>query len=240
MRTPGCCRADKSVPFIENHDSERNGSTLSYKSGATNTLATEFMLAYGYGTPQVYSGFVFANRDDSPPANANGFVTDTDCDNGWACTHRSQGVANLVDFHNYVGNAQVRNMWDDGDNLIAFSRGSKGWIAINNHPDAADPHLPDRSARRVPTATSSTARSASPVTPARAPVRPSRSAEDGKATVTIPAQDSVAFNAANKVRTTELTWPEPPPGTRRVDRVPGRPIAVSTAIVTGWQRHPHW
>ena len=39
-----------------------------------------------------------------------------------------------MDFHNYVGNAPVRNMYDDGANLIAFSRGSKGWIAINNHP----------------------------------------------------------------------------------------------------------
>ena len=86
----GLLPSDKTVPFVENHDTERDGSTLSYKSGATNTLATEFMLAYGYGTPQVYSGFVFANRDDSPPADANGFVTDTDCNNGWACTHRAR------------------------------------------------------------------------------------------------------------------------------------------------------
>ena len=45
---------------------KENGSTLTYKNGATNTLATEFMLAYGYGTPQVYAGFDFTTGDDSP------------------------------------------------------------------------------------------------------------------------------------------------------------------------------
>jgi alpha-amylase len=59
-------------------------------------------------------------------------ITDANCDSGWACTHRSIGVANLVDFHNYVAGAPVRNWYSDGVNLIAFSRGGKGWIAINN------------------------------------------------------------------------------------------------------------
>ena len=195
----GLLPSSKSVPFVQNHDSERNGSTLNYKSGATNTLATEFMLAYGYGTPQVYSGFVFAASEDSPPANADGFVTDTDCDNGWACTHRSRGVANLVDFHNYVGNARVRNMYDDGAKLIAFSRGSKGWIAINNH-QAPQTHtfqtgLPAGSYCDLIHGTFSKSGHSTSCTGPTVSV-----GEDGQATVTIPAQDSVAFNAANRVR----------------------------------------
>jgi alpha-amylase len=70
--------------FIENHDTERGSDTLSYHDGATNTIADEFMLAYPYGTPQVYSAFAFdpAANYQSPPADANGYVTDTDCDNG--------------------------------------------------------------------------------------------------------------------------------------------------------------
>ena len=36
---------------MENHDTERDGVTLNYKDGATNMIANEFMLAYGYGTP---------------------------------------------------------------------------------------------------------------------------------------------------------------------------------------------
>ena len=44
---------------MQNHDTERNGDALNYKDGANNLLANEFMLASGYGTPQVYSSFTF-------------------------------------------------------------------------------------------------------------------------------------------------------------------------------------
>ena len=33
-------------------------------------------------------------------------------------------------------NTKVRDWYDDQVNLIAFSRGKKGWIAINNHATA--------------------------------------------------------------------------------------------------------
>ena len=128
----GLLPSNKSYAFVENHDTERNGSTLSYKDGALNTLATEFMVAYGYGTASVYSGFDFVTGDDSPPATANGFVTDTTCGSGWECTDRIMGVANLVAWHNAAGQAPVTNWYDDAVNLIAFSRGHKAWISINN------------------------------------------------------------------------------------------------------------
>lgn len=55
----GLLPSDKSLAFVQNHDTERDGSTLSYKDGPTNTLATEFLLAHGYrGTdPAGASGF---------------------------------------------------------------------------------------------------------------------------------------------------------------------------------------
>ena len=132
----GLLPSNKELAFVENHDSERNGSTLSYKDGPTNTIATEFMLAEGYGTPEVYASFAWTNSDDSPPADANGFVTDTDCNKGWVCQDRFTGVANMVGWHNYVGDAAIANWADDGVNLIAFSRGHRGWIAINNATSA--------------------------------------------------------------------------------------------------------
>ncbi|MFE0464730.1 carbohydrate-binding module family 20 domain-containing protein [Kitasatospora sp. NPDC058965] len=124
--------SNKATVMVTNHDTERNGSTLNYKNGATYNLATIFELAWGYGTPQVYSGFNFNASDDSPPADANGYVTNTDCSNGWTCTDRNQGVANMVGWHNAAQGQSVANWYDDGSNLIAFSRGSKAWIAINN------------------------------------------------------------------------------------------------------------
>ena len=65
--------SDKDGAMVTNHDTERDGSTLNYKNGAVYNLATEFMLAWGYGVqPTVYSGFAFNTSDDSPPAGWTG------------------------------------------------------------------------------------------------------------------------------------------------------------------------
>lgn len=121
-----------SLVFVQNHDTERNGSTLSYRDGATNTLATEFMLAQPYGRPQVYSSFTFASSDASPPANPAGYITDAVCGPQWTCLHRDTGVLGMVAFNNTVGSAPQGNWYDDGVNAIAFSRGKLGWVALNN------------------------------------------------------------------------------------------------------------
>ena len=38
----------------------------------------------------------------------------------------------MVKFRNIVGDQPVTNWWNNNDNQIAFSRGNKGFIAINN------------------------------------------------------------------------------------------------------------
>lgn len=45
--------------FVSNWDTERNASTLNYKDGSRYLLANAFMLAYGYGTPYINSGYKF-------------------------------------------------------------------------------------------------------------------------------------------------------------------------------------
>jgi alpha-amylase len=192
----GLLPSSKELVFVENHDSERNGSTLSYKDGATNTIATEFMLAWPHGRPEVYASFAFTNSDDSPPSNAQGFVTDTDCANGqWVCTDRTTGVANMVGWHNYVGTAPVANFYDDTANLIAFSRGHRGWIAIN-HEATAKTHrfqtgLPRGRYCDVIHGTASDGGCSGPTVVVDA---------QGRATVTVPAQDAVAFAGNDLVR----------------------------------------
>jgi alpha-amylase len=192
--TSGLLPSDKSYAFVENHDTERNGSTLSYKDGALNTLATEFMVAYGYGTASVYSGFDFVTGDDSPPADANGFVTDTTCGSGWECTDRIMGVANLVAWHNTAGNAPVTNWYDDAVNLIAFSRGHKAWISINNET-TAQTHtfatgLPRGTYCDVIHGNVSHGHCSGPTVVVDA---------HGMAHVTVPAKDSVAFSVRDRV-----------------------------------------
>lgn len=125
--------SDKSVVFVANHDTERDGSDLSYKDGAKYRLATVFSLAWGYGAPQVYSGFDFTGTDDSPPATGDGHVTDTDCAAGWqGCLDRT--MAGMVGWHNAVRGEAVANWWS-APNQIAFARGTKGFVVINNSGD---------------------------------------------------------------------------------------------------------
>ena len=121
-----------STVMVTNHDTERNGQTLNYKNGDIYSLANIFELAWGYGTPQVYSAFTFNSNDDSPPADTGGYVTNTVCGGAWTCTDRNQGIANMVGWHNAAMGQPVANWYDDGNNLIAFSRGSTAWVTINN------------------------------------------------------------------------------------------------------------
>nr|BFE77867.1 hypothetical protein GCM10020093_004680 [Planobispora longispora] len=128
--------ADRAVTFVDNHDTERkdaskNDATLNYKYGDTYKLANVFMLAWPYGTPRVYSGFTWSDKEAGPPSANGGFVTDTDCGNGrWTCFHRQ--MAGMAGFHKAVAGTSVADWYDNDDNVIAFSRGNKGWVAINN------------------------------------------------------------------------------------------------------------
>ncbi len=129
----GLVPSESSLVFVQNHDTERGDETLSYRDGATNVIANQLMLAHPYGTPQVYSAFTFEEAYASPPADDDGFITDTDCDSdAWACVDRDPQITAMVAFHAAVGDAPLDNWYDDGINLIAFSRGDRGFFAVNN------------------------------------------------------------------------------------------------------------
>ncbi|OKJ10223.1 carbohydrate-binding module family 20 domain-containing protein [Kitasatospora sp. CB01950] len=119
--------------FVDNWDTERNGSTLTYKDGSTYTLANVFMLAHPYGSPNVYSGYAFNSNDDGPP---NGGSVTACYQNGWNCVHAWRQVANMVGFRNAVAGTAMTNWWSNGNNAIAFGRGTKGYVAINRETSA--------------------------------------------------------------------------------------------------------
>lgn len=114
--------------FVDNWDTERNGSTLTYKDGAAYTLANVFMLASPYGSPNVYSGYEWTDPDAGPPSGAD----------GWTGTHAQQAITGLVGFRNAVGSAELTHWWDDGGAAIAFGRGDKGFVALNNGAGTLD------------------------------------------------------------------------------------------------------
>ncbi|WP_405770034.1 alpha-amylase family glycosyl hydrolase [Actinacidiphila glaucinigra] len=125
----GYLSSGNSRTFVDNWDTERNGSTLNYKAGATYTLANVYMLAWPYGSPNVYSGYEFSDNDAGPP---NGGTVNACYSDGWKCQHAWPQIAGMVGFRNAVAGTAVTNWWSNGNNAIAFGRGSKGYVAINH------------------------------------------------------------------------------------------------------------
>ncbi|POX40572.1 glycosidase [Streptomyces sp. Ru73] len=125
----GYMTSGKSGVFVDNWDTERNGSTLSYKNGADYTLANVFMLAWPYGSPDVHSGYEFSDNDAGPP---NGGTVNACWQDGWKCQHKWPEIKSMVAFRNTAAGAAVTNWWDNGNDAIAFGRGDKAYVAINH------------------------------------------------------------------------------------------------------------
>ncbi|MFD7610184.1 carbohydrate-binding module family 20 domain-containing protein [Streptomyces sp. NPDC059828] len=125
----GYMASGRSAVFVDNHDTERGGDTLSYKDGAGYTLANVFMLAWPYGAPDVHSGYVWSDRDAGPP---NGGRVNACYSDGWKCQHAWREISSMVAFRNVAHGQGVTNWWDNGGDAIAFGRGDKAFVAINH------------------------------------------------------------------------------------------------------------
>jgi alpha-amylase len=141
------------VVFVDNHDTERNGTTLSYRQGATYALANVLLLASPYGTPEVHSGYAFASKDAGPVQDAHGRVQDATCAAGvgpttrytpgeWVCQQRWQVVEGMLGWRSAVGDAPVTHWWDDGSDALAFTRGARGFVAVDAGTSPVDTTLP--------------------------------------------------------------------------------------------------
>ncbi|STX29496.1 Alpha-amylase precursor [Legionella beliardensis] len=125
----GYLPSNKARTFVDNWDTERNGSTLTYKNGPNYILANVFMLAHPYGAPNIYSGYEFSDFNTGPP-NSGKVVS---CfQDGWTCQHKRRQIANMVHFHNTVAGTPVTNWWSNDYQAIAFGRGNKGYVVINH------------------------------------------------------------------------------------------------------------
>ena len=142
--TWGFVPTDKATVFVNNWDTERNGSSLvasNYVSGSINDtqgtkrydLANIFMLAWPYGSAQLHSGFRFTNYDQAPPsaspfdASGNPLINQQ-----WDFIHRWSDISNMVAFRSATSGQGVDNFTSGTGNQIAFGRGAKGYVAINN------------------------------------------------------------------------------------------------------------
>lgn len=134
----------KAVVFTDNHDNQRGhgggGWVLTYRDGMLHNLANKFLLAYDYGTVGIMSSFDFVRDSDGPPSKANGEILPVYTEQGgsrcgkgqWICEHRDPGLLALVGFRNHVEGTSSSRWWNSASGgQIAFSRGEKGWFALN-------------------------------------------------------------------------------------------------------------
>ncbi len=139
----GLMPSDKAVVFLQNHDTQHNTGTISYRDGQVFRLANVWMLAEPYGYPSILSTYSFvrpAENSMGPPSDGSGWtLTPITCAASWStaaddqflCEHRDPYIRNMVAFRKVVAGTDQNNWWDDGWNAVAFSRGDKGFVAIN-------------------------------------------------------------------------------------------------------------
>lgn len=154
--------SQRAVTFLDNHDTQRGDANF-YQDGAAHELGSVFMLAWPYGYPSVMSSYGFdrtsgAGRDVGPPSDGGGSTHPvyesgasqancvagpyTPASRGWICEHRARAVANMLGFRRASVGAPVANRWDNGKNQLAFSRGDRGFVAINHEASALVQALP--------------------------------------------------------------------------------------------------
>ncbi|GAA4922324.1 carbohydrate-binding module family 20 domain-containing protein [Streptomyces coeruleoprunus] len=129
----GYMASGQSGVFVDNHDTERGGDTLNYKDGANYTLASVFMLAWPYGSPDVHSGYEWTDKNAGAPG---GGQVDACYSGGWKCQHDWTEIKSMVALRNVARGQGVTNWWDNGNNAIAFGRGAKAFVAINHEAAA--------------------------------------------------------------------------------------------------------
>ncbi len=144
----GLMPSNKAVVFLQNHDTQHQCG-ISYRDGNTFRVANVWMLAQPYGYPSILSSYAFdcpSGNSIGPPSDANGWTTAVSCASSletatigqWVCEHRDPSIRQMVGFRHLVAGTDVNHWWDNGANAIAFSRGDKGFVAINNGTTSLD------------------------------------------------------------------------------------------------------
>jgi len=137
----GIMPSNKAVVFLQNHDTQHQCG-LSYRDGNVFRISNVWMLAQPYGYPSILSSYAFdcpAGNSMGPPSDADGWTTAVTCATSletatvgqWVCEHRDPSILGMVAFRMVVAGTDVNHWWDNGANGIAFSRGDKGFVAIN-------------------------------------------------------------------------------------------------------------
>ena len=139
----GILPSDKAVAFLVNHDTQHDGGGVSYRNSYTFRLANVWMLAMPYGYPSVLSSYAFAFPTENsmgPRSDAAGWTLPVSCvssfevavSGDWLCEHRDPYIRTMVAFRKVTAGTDVNHWGSNNGQAIWFSRGAKGFVAINN------------------------------------------------------------------------------------------------------------
>ncbi|XP_056155230.1 alpha-amylase-like [Lampris incognitus] len=148
----GLMPSEKALAFIDNHDNQRGhgaggDAIITFWEPRMYQMAVAFMLAHPYGRARVMSSYRWDRRlvkgkDENdwmgPPSLPDGSTkpvsirSDGSCGDGWVCEHRWPPIRNMVVFRGVTAGEPLCNWWDNGGSQIAFGRGGRGFIVINN------------------------------------------------------------------------------------------------------------
>ncbi len=140
----GYLPSEQAGVFVDNHDTERNGDTLSAADGRIYDLAQVFTLAWPYGMPAIQSGYVFSDRDQGPVLDEDGMVVaPAPGSNGWTFKHAQNEIRNMVGWRAQAGDSPVTDKWTSEDRKsLAFSRENQAFVVINNGEEPLTTQIP--------------------------------------------------------------------------------------------------
>ncbi|KAI1701699.1 alpha amylase, catalytic domain-containing protein [Ditylenchus destructor] len=129
------------LTFVDNHDIQRWGTSVSYKEASIYKMAVGFHLAWTYGYPRIVSSYDFATQDQGPPSSGDPnyetkspeYNPDGTCkqESGWVCEHRWLEIRHLAKFRSDVAGSAVAAIHKE-THVLAFARLGKGYFAGNN------------------------------------------------------------------------------------------------------------
>lgn len=135
--------SSQAVVFVDNHDTQRHGGPqiATHERAMSYRLANIYLLAWPYGQPRVMSSYAFSDPDEGAPHDERGLVKPAACGTEpWVCEHRWPAIAGMVGFHNSARGQPVTGWWDDGANTLAFGRGDRAFLALNNAKEPLTGH----------------------------------------------------------------------------------------------------
>jgi len=134
------------ITMVGNHDTEHHGPTsIAYWQGNLYQLAHVYMLAIPFGIPEIYTGYSFSNETDGPPTDAQGMVTKATCptvttkptaitkDGIYTCVDRWLAIQGMIKWRDAAAsNGQIHSVYTRFAvaRTLSFNRGTN-WIAMN-------------------------------------------------------------------------------------------------------------